>query len=222
MTRSFNELASLVKMAVLGAGLPTGHAMALSEAAVWLAKRRFPVCRTLFEGLGAGHAGGAIRREGDGFVIAPARAVRDGLGAIDLVRGGFGEVELRELDSVPLLVALATTTVCDDREAISLTDGRNTLQVTARSPVEIGWAERFGRDCRLWSGDRRGLGGLRQGSDLPGAAAGAGQEMATRYDAADSNDGGWDDLAGLARRMHVPASDASRQAGAGAGLTDND
>jgi hypothetical protein len=58
--------------------------------------------------------------------------------------------------------------------------------------------------------------------DALSAARGLGGDVAPVTGAQDMNDAVWGALSDLAMRTYVPSSDASRTAGAGAGLTDND
>ena len=133
--------------------------------------------------------------------------------ALDLLcarPAGF-EVILDAVDEPLLVAALAAVTAERQPATITLSTDTATLR------LEPGHAPSLDAlaDCRA---PRLVLRRLTEPAPAPAENA----ARPSRYDPARTGDTGLDGLERLARRTYVPASEASRLTGAGAGLTDND
>lgn len=205
MRRSYNEISMTVKKAALGAGLEYGLAEDVGRAAHWL-------CARGHDGVAIAHAaiisaaGETACRYRSG-VFAGAHAATAGPSALDLARTGF-PVELENLDVPLLLAGLAGAEAGMAAIRFHLTLGDNDAIVISAG------------------GPDRALDTLQPGADVCVSAeplAQTGQSAAGQDSAgADVDETTWNRIEALAAKTYVPASDASRTRGAGAGLTDND
>lgn len=212
---SLNELHALVVKASVGAGLSFGHAQEIAAAAVWLGQRGFPVFDIVVQGLArAGSDRQSIlgRDAATRATFEDAIAVLDGPSAIDLLLAApcsEFEVVLRTTDEPRLIFGLAG--IAAERHQIAITFSAAEVRLIV------------GPTCRLRPDDivfssvspitlsRIGTQGQPSGRPLD-----------TRYDPGTTSDTGLKQLQLLAARTYVPSSEASRESGAGAGLTDND
>ena len=211
MTFAFNELQSLLRKAAIGAGYSVGHAMAIASAGVWLGRRRFSVCDIVYRAVSGGPRESVVRSVDGVSVFEAARAGVDGVAGVDLLIAGVAgdAVTLEELDEPTLLIGLAG--VAADAHGVGFALG------TEASSVVIGGGSEIAAAHVQFAGGETVV--LRLRPDLSGVD---GAVLASRYDPAVTADGSWTRIEQLAHRTYVPASDASRLSGAGAGLTDND
>lgn len=209
MTFAFNELESLLKKAAIGAGFSVGHAMAIASAGVWLGRRGFPACDIVYRAISDGPRESVMRTVDGDMVFEAARVGIDGVAAIDLLLAGVARdvVTLEGLDEPELLVGLAGVAASAHEVGF--------VVATEMNEVVLGGGTALA-NVNLASGDAVVL---RLRRDLSGDD---GAVLATRYDPAEKADGSWSHIEQLAQKTYVPASDASRLSGAGAGLTDND
>ncbi len=211
MTFAFNELESLLKKAAIGAGFPVGHAMAIASAGGWLGRRGFAVCDIVHRAVSGGPRESVIRSVDGVTVFEAARAGVDGVAGIDLLLAGVAgdAVTLKELDEPRLLIGLAG--VAAKAHGVGFAIGTETNEFVIGGGSGIAAAH-----VQLAGGETVALGRRPDLSGVDGAV------LASRYDPAATADGSWSLIEQLAHRTYVPASDASRLSGAGAGLTDND
>ena len=211
MTFAFNELESLLRKAAIGAGFPVGHAMAIASAGVWLGRRRFAVCDIVYRAVSGGPRESVVRAVDGVTVFEAARAGVDGVAGLDLLLAGVAgdAVTLEDLDEPRLLIGLAG--VAAKAHGVGFAIGAETNEIVIGGGSEIAAAH------VQFAGGETVV--LRLRSDLSGVDDGA---LASRYDPAATADDSWTRIEQLAHRTYVPASDASRLSGAGAGLTDND
>ncbi|MFT5507047.1 MAG: hypothetical protein ACI89J_000111 [Hyphomicrobiaceae bacterium] len=206
MTYSLNELAGLLRKAAMGAGFPTGHGVAISEAGVWLARRGVPVCDLVARSIGRGMRESAIDRAAQVVTFQTARASVDGVSAIDLLlaRTLGDTIELQGLDEPVLLLGLAGV---------------------AAELHNVGFEMRHVGGISSVGTAVLGFDAIKPGTVMLGLTsserAEAASDLATRYDPVAVGDNGWEKLGALAYKTYVPASEQSRISGAGAGLTDN-
>ena len=219
---SLSEIETTVTKAALGAGLPLGLAEEAGAAARHVAQvgldpltAFLPALESLDSGRSAGFAPDAAPA-GD-FRPAAARlsALAAGPSALDLLAAGEPEVRLLALDAPGVVVALA-------------------LRASKRGPGAI----RLRRDGRAEALCRGGalllVGGTRDDLvaagpcdltlDVPEACpeTAAATETARLGEGAELDGALWGRLAALAARRLVAGTEASRLAGAGAGLVDRD
>ncbi len=209
MSYSLNEIDTLCRKAARGTGLDWGHAEDAGKAARWLQARDLPGAECLLTCLEAGDAARPIEVQG-----AEWRA--DG----------------------PLCPIVAGASLCDHAElladqAVTLHDVRAPLLL---APFAAAAAARMGRAIRLawqdaaltfgpaarFDGSRTALRAPAAGRVTWGPAEDAASDEGPRTSRAHLPRDIYDRLDALARRTYAPATEESRAAGAGAGLTDND
>lgn len=212
-TYSLNELHSLIHKAAIGSGLPTGHAAAIAKAGIWLAQRQFPVCEIIARSLGHRHSNTDAARSPGRFDFQDARSAIDGIAAIDLLLAAPRDTKtvLHFLDEPALLLGLVGVATEHNANCITL------LMEQGSIAVHGSYALSRTNTNTLATGNTISL---TLSSVEPERQQS--QRLSTRYDPSDNNDTGWNQLNALANKTYVPASDHSRIAGAGAGLTDND
>jgi len=210
MTYALNELDGLLKKASIGAGLPVGQAIAIAAAGVWLARRGFPACEIVARAVADGMRASQVARDGASTTFLEARAGIDGPAAIDLLLAGDGEtVALCDVDEPALMLGLAGAAAETNGVGFVFEEGGDAVVIgDGAAIVAADWGRRGARRFTL-----------RLRRDVAGHT---GDGSVTRYDPVTCGDGGWGQLAALAHKTYVPASDRSRLSGAGAGLTDND
>ena len=211
MTFAFNEVESLLKKAAIGAGFSVGHAMTIASAGVWLGRRGLPACDIVYRAISGGPRESVLRSVDGDMVFETARVGVDGVAGIDLLLAGVARdvVTLEGLDEPRLLIGLA------GRAARA--HGVGFVIATEEDEVVIGGGSEID-GVKVQIASSRSV-ELRLRRDLSGDDNAV---LATRYDPAENADGSWSQIEQLAQKTYVPASDASRLSGAGAGLTDND
>lgn len=211
MTYSLNELESLLKKAATGAGFPPGHAVDLAAAGVWLARRRVPVCDLLARSIRGGMCEVRLVTGACGVTCKTAKAAVIGIAAIDLLLSGVtgDAIELEQIDEPILLVGLAGVAAATHAVDFEIRYVGGVLSVKSSGVGRLDAAALEPGSVTL----------TLRAVDVTQTAP---VTLASRYDPAAVHDTGWDELAALARKTYVPASEQSRLSGAGAGLTDND
>ncbi|MBZ0129658.1 MAG: DUF3726 domain-containing protein [Rhodobacteraceae bacterium] len=204
MRLSLNEVEVTLKKAAMGAGYATGLAEDTGRACFWLAERGLDAARAGAAALQS-PAGGGGGELGDGCLrFAAARVVRDGPSALDLLLSGdASSVELEAADAPLLLVGLAGV---------------------AAAVHGVAWRLVHAAGALVIGGD-----GVDGAMPKPGAmirltrlAEATPTGIAPQTGGCEVGDADWAAITALAARLLVPESDASRQAGAGAGAIDND
>lgn len=203
---SQNEVAALLKKAALGAGFPTGLADDLAAAGVALARRGQSGAAVVLDALLAGFsASDAPETVGVRLTFGSCCLAAVGASAFDLlVAKPSRPVEFTEVAHPMLLLGLAAAA-----------------------------AERTGWTFRLASGDGSSVDVNPQESaastSLPDpvvitvlSATRSDEPPVVSFLPVDVDDEAFSRLSVLAARTYVPATEASRLSGAGAGLTDND
>lgn len=231
MTRlSLNEIEVSVRKASIGAGLPYGIAQETGRAAEWLALAGLPaltICAAALEAsLDKTTTVGRGTDTGAGWTIAPVDdrplcPCHAGVVAADLINAGSTTIRLGSVSSPVLVVALLATVTDAPGVSVVLGDGDDAARVLIVSP-KVSLLR--GDDLSTWMSP----------SDLliEIAAPTAPSEPVRVYGDADDRarviasgvptEPASDIIARLFARTLVPASDASRERGAGAGRIDTD
>jgi hypothetical protein len=211
---SLNEVENLVRKAARGAGLDPGRADDLAAASAVLASHGLPVCAIIYRAL-TGDPGQPLMIAADGAqAICPATsAARAGSSALDLLLAkppGF-EVTLDAVDEPLLIAALAVVAARRYASGFAVTAQRATLTIERDRRTDFAPLE-----------NARSIPIVLRRLDATAARPSRAMTPASRYDPEQVSDDAVAGLERLARMTYVPASDASRFKGAGAGLTDND
>ncbi len=214
MTLSLNEVETLVRKAALGAGLDPGRAGDLAGAALWLTAVNVPVFEIAYRAL--------ISKEGPPLAVTSytkqatclaTAAARIGPSAIDLLVAkppGF-TVALDAVDEPLIIAALAARTAWRDAAAFTIETTETTIEIGPTPRPDV---------TPLTAGTARRL--VLHRAQHAAVPVAENPEPPSRYDPTHVGDTGFADLDHLARLTYVPATEYSRLAGAGAGLTDND
>lgn len=220
MQCSHNELETTLRKAVLGAGFSPGTATEVARAGMWL-------CRCGDDGAGA--VVDSVRqsprpikfgRTPSGLLLSEVQAALAGPAALDFVLSGslVEQVELRNVDAPLLLIGMIADAA--ERTGIALQLARNSQTMTF-SP---GMPPSSKGNCSFEHLAIDASATLRRAADqphedretiVPTAAA-------QPIERIEVDPRAWRKILELAALTYVPASDASRLRGAGAGLTDND
>ena len=209
MTFSLNEVAAMARKAARGAGYPWGLAEEAAMAVRWLSARGLDGCGALSEVL--------ARLEGGAWEVSRLQPVGDrwrGTGAV--------------------LCPLVTGAALADRATVLPAGGLTLEGVVAPLvllPFAAGVARMRVQTVRVsWAGSEFATDGT-QKSASGGMEAAA--DVRVRFESRHANwlpitsraspdPRDWETLEVFAARTYAPATEASRQSGAGAGETDND
>ncbi|MEE9321977.1 MAG: DUF3726 domain-containing protein [Granulosicoccus sp.] len=210
MRLTLYEIETTLCKASTGAGLPLGLGEDIGSAAIWLAGQNCDGVAAALESIQAGMSKVKMSDTGNGVMIfSDACIAVSGPSIVDLLIGDQSctEIHLCKPDSVMLLFGFAG--VVANRYGylfqFDFSNGAN-VQVSGDKVVETGEMHDLCSDVVVKSCiDQKGL------AVAPMPAAGV-----------DVDDELWCEVLALAAKNCVPESDASRVAGAGAGLTDND
>ena len=206
MRCSLNEVEGLARRAARGAGMPWGLAEEAGKATRWLAERGLPAPALLAE----------LLERNDG---------RD----YDLLAGGvlcplctgatLGDRAAALADALPLHLAATACPLLLLPFLAHAARGTGGAFVAGWEGVRVAVT---GDALRLLEGDAAALATdatpRLEVAEAPAGATGPAAASAP----VEVDDGTWRRLAALAHRTYVPASEASRARGAGAGLSDND
>lgn len=210
---SANETQSIVRKAAIGMGYDVGVAEDLGKAAVWLCVRNFDGAQTVLRSIADGPSQTFTRdsardSECEYLVFKGLQIATGGPGIVDIAASGElpVKIELQGVKFPLLLLGLAgicagsygidITIAAEDGSAAISTDGTAIRGIVPPDGVDLTLT------CQL--GDA-------------GAARAA--YPITTFTCDDET---WNSLSKLAAKTYVPASEVSREKGAGAGLTDND
>ncbi|MEJ8569970.1 DUF3726 domain-containing protein [Microbaculum marinum] len=212
MRRSLNEIEVALRKAAVGAGLPFGQAEDIGEAGAWLCAHGHDGIGACLAALGGSRpeAAAAIRLDGTS-TVPEARVAWTGPSALDLLLADeeLAEIAFTGIDAPLLLagcagVAAAAGGTCFDLRfptGCTVSIGPGGLAVSGPLPPA-------GADAVL---TRRGHAGSRPRTPQTSPAEGA-----------EVGEAAWVEVLALAALTYVPASEASRATGAGAGDIDND
>jgi hypothetical protein len=206
MLVSFNELDAMVRKAFRGAGYHWGEAEEAGKAALWLARHGFDVALPLLALMRqADECGMAALRTGALCPVCVGTALADRAQEL----GTRGELEFTGLLSPMVLLPFAAA-----------------ASTAAGCPLAIAWegCDIFVDGAEIQTGAIDGL--AKPSAEvrlrvMPRGHRIAWPAMAPAHSAS-VEPVSWDALNAYAFRTYVPASDQSRIAGAGAGLSDND
>lgn len=231
MTRlSLNEIEVSVRKAGIGAGLPYGIAQETGRAAEWLALAGLPALAICAEALEASlerrTAAGRGTDTGAGWTIVPADdrplcSCHAGVVAADLINAGSTTIRLVAVASPVLVVALLATVSEAPAVSVALGDGAGAPAVLVAAPKVslLG-----GGDLATWTTPSDLLVELADPTLAPSALRVYGDADSRQRVIASGvpPEAASDVIARLFARTLVPASDASRERGAGAGRIDSD
>lgn len=210
MICSLNEIASMIKKAAVGSGFPVGLADSLAGSAVWLCERDADGVGAALDVITAGFRPGTVRETGGSLLqVSGVDVGRYGPSLFELIVAGDCErVEIVDPDAPLLLLGLAGVVSDASGTAFELSTeaGLSIIVSSGSITVPATFQDRVGR-ITITSAvevrrDRR--------PDL------------TRRSGIEVDDRLWAAATTLAARTYVPATEASRLRGAGAGLDDND
>ena len=210
MRLTLYEIETTTRKASVGAGLPHGLGEDIGVAAAWLTGQNYDGVEAALNSIRTGMSKAEMSVDDKGIMVfSNASIAVCGPSVIDLLTGEKSciEVHLHKPDSVVLLFGFAGV-AASQRGCIFRFDFSNgtKVQVSSGKVVENGEVPGSSSDVvvRCYE-DKQGL----SISQIP--LGGVEVNIET-----------WSELAALAARTYVPESNASRAAGAGAGLTDND
>lgn len=227
---SLNEIEINVRKAGIGAGLPYGIANETGRAAEWLALAGLPALAICAEALEASLDGktavGRGTDTGAGWTLAaaddrPLCACHAGVVAADLLNAGSTAIRLRSVASPVLVVALLATVTEAPGISVALGSGEGAANVLIAAP-EVSLLS--GAELSAWTATADLL------IDLASPAAVSAPlrvycDKASRERVLETGvpqEPASEAIARLFARTLVPASDASRERGAGAGRIDTD
>lgn len=210
MRLTLHEIETTLCKASTGAGLPVGLGEDIGSAATWLAGQSRDGVAAALKSIqaGMGKVEMSVARNG-AIIISDARIAVSGPSVVDLLIGEkpCTEIHLLKPDSVILLIGLAGVAANQYGYLFQFdfSNGVN-VRVSGDKVVEDGEVPDSASDvvvrcCK----DQKGV------SVAPMPTGGV-----------EVDDEIWCDVLALAATTYVPESNASRVAGAGAGLTDND
>ena len=204
MDLSFSELKDLVFNASMGSNLPAGVCEDLSFGVTFLESCSLPGGKELLYSLKCErHPPVSPRKDGVSFIFSNARAIFEGLSAIDLlVSEACESVVLKNIDSSMLLVGLAS-----NYYGFSFSFYKNNEICAALFNNQLSWKndnDRLSNDIEISLND----------SNLNNPLA--------KRSRMSLDDTVFKELSNLASNMLVPESEVSRTTGAGAGNIDND
>ena len=204
MDLSFSELKDLVFNASMGSNLPAGVCEDLSFGVTFLESCSLPGGKELLYSLKCErHPPVSPRKNGVSLIFSNARAIFEGLSAIDLlVSEACESVVLKNIDSSMLLVGLAS-----NYYGFSFSFYKNKEICAALFNNQLSWKNdnyRLSNDIEISLND----------SNLNNPLAKCSRMLL--------DDNVFKELSNLASNMLVPESEVSRTTGAGAGNIDND
>lgn len=210
MIVSSNELLAAAHKATTGAGYPTGIAEEVSRATVWLCHQGLDGVTASLAGIEDANVTPPRLLPGQLIAFGDARAAMHGPSAIDLLVAGAAPdgIVMYDLDSPLLLVGLAGVAAASHSAGFTLTDEDGKRCVL--SPVG------FDGDAHLTPAK------VHLRATTPQDFTPEGKRESAGRAGIEVDDRLWSRLSEYAARTYVPATEQSRIAGAGAGLTDND
>jgi len=204
MKTSLNELEAMVRKAARGAGWVPSLAMEAGKAAAWLSAVGLDGPKAALDALNQGPRKTLAKRQGDIWDFDKASVISSGPSMFDLLEvSPEAKVTLTHADQTPFLLGYAGVAAIIHQTRYQIVSGDQMYQVTA-------------------AGTGQETSTTTQAMTIITRCANAPDIQPTRTDAVNVDELVWSRLAALAAKSYVPATDASRLKGAGAGLTDND
>ena len=207
MQCSDNELEMTLRKAVLGAGYKFGTAVDVARAGVWLSRRGVDGIEAILVALRSEPAAVKLERVNGEPVISAAKAIAAGPAAVDLAIAADAatHVRLDDVDSPNLVLGLAGVAAGDFSQRFTLDCDGTSLEIDCNTTS----LQAVPSDC---SRMKLAVGGTEV------------CQRVTKHsvEALLVDDESWSTIERLAARTYVPASEASRARGAGAGLVDTD
>lgn len=201
MKRSQNEVFGMAVKAARGAGYPPGIADELAQATLWLCQKDCAGVEALVEDLGYPHKLVAFKKTGREMRLSDAPTGTLAISAVD---------------------ALAAK-LCDRAIVARAPNSLMVLGACGVATRELGFAVNISGWAIIDRGEIVSLSGEIPAGDLAISLIPSKDNStdmpAKPIEVADQT---WTALEALAAKTYVPASEASREKGAGAGLTDND
>lgn len=205
MECSANELTAALYKATVGSGLPVGLAQDAARAAVWLAARGHNGVESLLDAL-------AALKPGDGSAQGQSCLVR-GASAVDLaLASGADGVTLADLAQPVLIIGFAGIAADARHGSVAIDFGMGDATDRASAIVDASGVTITGSCPQQCDIAIRSV-PTSVSDEAPRPSYFGSIEVAEEH---------WTRVAELAAATYVPATEASRLKGAGAGLTDND
>ncbi|MEH6546520.1 MAG: DUF3726 domain-containing protein [Sneathiella sp.] len=211
MSYSANEIGSLFRKAGIGAGLHSGIAVDISRAGLWLLVHDLAGDEAVLEGISNIEPHGSMERtDSQNILIDPFCAVLDGLSVFDLAAAStkIFHARLQKIDNPLLLLGIAGIAATDYQLRI-------TLEFSNKSSFTIGADGSITNDSSVPARGADAVLTCQQVELDPGKNPNASSTVGVKDDVLKQ-------LLAFAAKTYVPATAASREKGAGAGLTDND
>ncbi|MGI9411651.1 MAG: DUF3726 domain-containing protein [Hyphomicrobiaceae bacterium] len=207
MQCSDNELEMTLRKAVLGAGYKFGTAVDVARAGVWLSRRGFDGIEAILAALQSEPAAVKLERVNGDAVIPAAKAIAAGPAAVDLAIASDAatRVRLDDVDSPNLVLGLAGVAAGDFSRWFTFDCDGTSIEIDFNTTS----LQTVPSDCSQMT---LAVGGTKVSQ----------VETSHSPEALLVDDENWSTIERLAARTYVPASEASRARGAGAGLVDTD
>jgi len=206
---SLNEISATFKKAAIGSGFDVGRAEDIAAAGCWLISSGRDGAGAVLQAIEAGPQ--PISFDGENSHFQNVHVASCGLAAVDVVEGSerfvvsFGPLDVPEL--LLGFVGVASRTNDNDYTLAFGSKGGVLLCVEPDTSLDEFFGDKAAK-MTLWT--------IRQGLVISQDDQ-ANQEDGHRIDLET-----WVKLLDIAHKTYVPASEASRLSGAGAGLVDND
>jgi len=206
---SLNEISSTLKKAALGSGFDVGRAEVIADAGCWLIKHRRDGAGVVLKAIEAGPVKIAFDARSNRF--EDAHLASCGLAAIDLLLAGkSSKILFSHFDHVEMLVGFAGR-ACD-RFEFDFVVTQNRLPTLEVSVDGVTMAATSAHDDNIENS-------IRIVERVQNRVENPLNKQASAFNIDQTT---WNSLLELAHKTYVPASEASRKSGAGAGLVDND
>jgi len=210
---SANETQSMVRKAAIGMGYDVGVAEDLGKAAAWLCVKSYDGAKTVLQSISEGPSpiftrNSAQDSEGEYPVFEDLQIATSGPGIVDIAASSElpAKIGLQGVNSPLLLLGLAG--ICAEFYGVDITIAANNGSgvISTDGATIRGNIPPEGVDLTLTC-------------QMKNARTAGVTYSETAFTCDDET---WNRLSKLAAKTYVPASEASREKGAGAGLTDND
>ena len=206
---SLNEISATLRKAAVGCGFDVGRAQDIAAAGVWLISSGRDGAGAVLQAIEAGPQ--PINFDGENSHFQNVHVASCGLAAVDIVQGSERFVVSFDPFDVPELllgfVGVASRANDNDYTLAFGSKGGVLLCVEPDTSLDDFFGDKAAK-MTLWT--------VRQGAVI------AGDNQAHKDEGHRIDLETWVKLLDLAQKTYVPASEASRLSGAGAGLVDND
>jgi len=214
---SSNEVQSLIRKAIIGSGFDTGIAEDVSRAGVWLCQHGYEGADIILDAIGKTQNSLAISKNNESYSFGDICVMSKGTSIIDTLIAQLAttkecEANLINIDSPLLLLAFAAITSEEHDIAFEVKFSDNDRTISIPKDAHL-----MGNKIEF----KNGCDGVIKCTTLDKKSEMFKAKLVTESSISISTKT-WHSLQALAAKTYVPASEASRLAGAGAGLTDND